>query len=88
MTPEQKVLARFALGLPNERRRTYRNSFVADPGGYSFRVWMGMVGAGFAVRGGAPKTWLAGSDLFHLTDAGAEAALEPDESLDPEDFQT
>lgn len=85
MSPEQRELARHALGLPNKRRRSYRNHFVTGEGSTDHPHWVAMVGAGEAWRRpGSPLT--GGDDLFGLTRLGAEAALDKREGLDPEDF--
>lgn len=87
MTPKQRKLARHALGLPNRDRRSYRNRFVAAyaPGDYD--EWAKMVDAGLAeCHGTYQRTAGANAVAFWLTHAGARAALEPGESLDPEDF--
>lgn len=80
MTPDQRKLARHALGLPNGSRQTYRNRFFAGPKSDvgNHREWKEMVRRGWAIH--EPPS------LFRLTRAGALMALEPDESLDPEDF--
>ncbi|MBY0355528.1 MAG: hypothetical protein K2Q12_07335 [Rickettsiales bacterium] len=78
MTPDQKELARRALGLPNKQKWSYRRHFVVGPGSEHYESWMAMVAAGEAT--------LSGDDLFHLTRAGAHAALEKGETLCPEDF--
>lgn len=84
LTPEQRDLARHALGLPNKQRRSYRNHYCG-PGGSALDAWEAMVSAGLAKkRAGSMLT--GGDDLYHLTRAGAEAALDPRESLCPEDF--
>lgn len=89
MTPSQITLARHALGLPNKRRQSYRNHFVAGLGHDDYADWMAMVAAGLAWRRDGSKSQLTGGDdLFRLTRAGAEAALAPRERLDPEDFPT
>lgn len=83
MTRRQRELARRALGLPNSKGRSYRNYYLAayEPG--VFDEWQQMVDAGHA--DGIPdyggNYW-----WFWLTRAGADAALEPGESLCPEDF--
>lgn len=82
MNLEQIRLARHALGLPNDRRQSYRNRFLA---GGEHAEWRAMEAAGLAeadTTGGKGMTW------FWLTREGAEAALEPGESLCPEDFPT
>jgi hypothetical protein len=84
MTPEQKKLARHALGLPNSSKRSYRNRFTAHPSGTDGVHWKAMTEAGFAEHrpAGDGQTF----DFFFLTRAGAERALEAKERLDPEDF--
>ena len=85
MTPTQRKLARHALGLPNKQRRSYRNHFVTGPGSVDYREWHTMVAMGDATRR-AGSALTGGDDLFRLTRAGAESALEPGERLDAEDF--
>ncbi len=82
MSPRQTRLARHALGLPNESRKSYRNRFVAGPGHDAYQDWMGMVSAGAATQ----ILGETGNSLFRLTQAGAELALIPPERLCPEDF--
>lgn len=87
MTPKQIELARHALGLKEGRTVSYRNHFVTDecPGNQDHAEWMQMVARGDAIRRkGNPIT--GGMDCFYLTRGGAEAALKPNEQLDPEDF--
>lgn len=83
MTPGQKRLARNALGLPNDDRRSYRNRFHANRVGNEHARWLEMVTAGRAKHHTNPNGPL---DFFWLTRTGAEAALEPGETLCPEDF--
>lgn len=85
LDPEMLPLARHALGLPNKRKRSYRNHYVTGPGGFDHATWVRMVDAGLATRrrGGVLT---GGDDLFRLTKAGAIAALADGETLDPEDF--
>jgi hypothetical protein len=80
LAPDERRLARNALGLPNRRRRSYRNHFVRQ----TDETWERMVEAGFATvhRSGEP----GGMHTYRLTRAGAGAALDPGECLDPEDF--
>lgn len=85
LTGYETDLARHALGLPNKRRRSYRNNFVCGPGHTDFLAWEGMAGVGLANKRKwslIPET----ESVYSLTRAGAEAALMPGESLDPEDF--
>jgi len=85
LTPKQRELARHALGLPNKKRKSYRNHFVTGKSSSDYPHWQEMVAAGFAaVRGGNELT--GGDDLFRLTKKGALAALNQREHLDPEDF--
>jgi hypothetical protein len=84
MNYRQRKLARHALGLPNQNRRSYRNRFTASysPGDYDH--WIDMLESGLAdampMRSGDKNR------QFWLTRKGAEAALEPGETLCPEDF--
>lgn len=85
MTPEQRRLARHALGLPNDYRRSYRNRYIIGSKGGGYTVWMRMVRDGNAVRErfGAHKE---NRFLFRLTPQAATSALENGETLDREDF--
>ena len=87
MSPEQLRLARHALGLPNARRRSYRNRFFASPGGFTHAVWMDMVAKGWAGREG-PDANHSKLDFFWLTRDGAGLAKKQNEDLCREDFQT
>lgn len=82
MTPAQRKLARHALGLPNSSGRSRRNRYLAPctPGPYD--EWARMADAGLAYMGYRSKSMV----WFHLTREGAEAALGPRETLDPEDW--
>ncbi len=82
LTDEERDLARHALGLPNRGRRSHRNHFVVatDP------TFESLVARDLAtVRRSAEPN---GPHTYRLTRAGAEAALRPGETLDPEDFPT
>ncbi len=86
MDAKQRELARHALGLPNPGKCSYRNRFVAGEMHPDYPYWLAMVADGDAiVRGGASLPF-GGDDLFHLTRAGGEKAIKPDEELCPEDF--
>jgi hypothetical protein len=85
VTPNQRKLARHALGLPNSNHRSYRNRFVAGEGHTDYDEWNVMVTAGDARVARAVK-WMGGDDCFSLTFDGAKQATEPRERLDPEDF--
>ena len=85
MTPEQRDLARHALGLNGRNKRSYRNHFVTGEGAADHPAWMEMVSDGLAWR--RPGSDLTGGDdLFGLTVKGARSALGPGETLCPEDF--
>lgn len=85
----QRHLARHALGLPALpgdalRRTSYRNRYFTTLHSEFGRHWNDMVGKGWAeMHQLHPRTGMA---HFSLTCAGAELALEPGESLCPEDF--
>lgn len=89
MTSEQISLARHALGLPNVGKQSYRNHFVA---GLSRNrdLWEQMVADGNATKMDSAKARarFGGCDCYWLTRAGANAALQEGEKLDPEDFRT
>jgi hypothetical protein len=85
VTPEQIDLARHALGLGNGRRVSYRNYFVTGPGHSDHENWVAMVNDDMAIRRKG-NAITGGDDIFHLTPAGAKAALNRGERLDPEDF--
>lgn len=81
ISPEARDLARHALGLPNRRKRSYRNHFVSSTDPH----WERLVATGLAtVRRSVEAA--GGMHTYRLTRAGAEAALDPGERLDPEDF--
>lgn len=84
MTPEQRRIARHALGLRGVRRISFRNFFIANQGCLDLPDLEGMVSAGAMIEFEAPAGLT--SRYFKLTRSGAQMALEPDESLDPEDF--
>lgn len=83
MSPEQRRLARHALGLPNERNLSFRNRFVAPAGTADHQHWVAMVTRGWA-RDVFPP--FSSGDRFCLTLEGAGQAVDPGERLDPEDF--
>lgn len=85
MTAEQISHARHALGLPNSRRKSYRNHFVTGEGSTDYEAWQGLVAMGLAKRRKG-SVLSGGDDIFWLTREGAEAVLERGEQLDAEDF--
>lgn len=85
MTPEQRKLARHALGLPNDLRRSYRNRYFTSEATTPWHGWMALVKDGLAEFEKTPPG-MKRMDFFWLTEAGAREALEPGETLDPEDF--
>lgn len=84
MTPEQKPLARHALGLPNRVKTSYRNRFYA--GAMDAPEWRAMVAAGLANSEPVSHTSIPDYTFFWLTPEGATAALEKGEKLCAEDF--
>jgi hypothetical protein len=86
MTEQQKELARHALGLPNKRRQSYRNRFVAGVGHEDHTTWLEMENAGCADHRDGRTLPFGGDDMFWLTLDGARLALGKRETLCPEDF--
>lgn len=82
MNETQRRLARHALGLPNDRKQSYRNRYSASPIGEAHNAWLGLQQRGLADSMPGKSSLVH----FYLTHDGATAALEPGESLDPEDF--
>lgn len=80
LSAKQLDLARHALGLVNRNRRSYRNHYVGEESACREMVAMG------AARAWEPSEITGGMPLFRLARAGAEAALRPGETLDPEGF--
>ncbi len=80
LSPQQKSLARHALGLPNRNKRSWRNHFVAGPGSVDHDLWSQMVRMG-AARQHPPTALTGGDDLFTLTQDGARAALQRGETF-------
>ena len=81
--PNAAALARHALGLDSQRT-SYRNRYYCHPGTLEHAEWMRMVENGDAELGLNYSG--RSTDMFALTRKGAQAALRPGESLDPEDF--
>ncbi len=80
LSPEERVRARAALGLPNRRRQPTRNHMVC----IEHFDWERLVRDGLAtVR---RPTEPDGLCTYRLTSAGAEAALDPGERIDPRVF--
>ncbi|MBP7337676.1 hypothetical protein [Niveispirillum sp.] len=84
MTPEQRTLARHALGLPNDRHTSYRNRFITGKGSLNHPAWAAMVAAGDAECSSTNNP--VNNDYFWLTRQGAEKALNARETLCSEDF--
>ncbi|MCW1934565.1 hypothetical protein [Pararhodobacter zhoushanensis] len=82
MTPDQRSCARHALGLPNGSRQSYRNHFCAPPCTTAHGQLSAPVAAGHARR----EQLRHDLDRFTLTASGARLALDPGETLCPEDF--
>jgi hypothetical protein len=84
MTPEQVELARHALGLPNDTKRSYRNYFTCGEHSPDFAVWQRMVSNGDAIS--EKRKGFGGDSIFWLMEDGARKALKPGETLDMEDY--
>lgn len=82
MTPSQRKMARNALGLDGECKRSYRNRFFVSNDSPREDEWNELCRRGLAERekGGGRLVH------FYLTHEGAIEALDPGEILDPEDF--
>jgi hypothetical protein len=86
VTAKQLSLIRHALGLGRRGQKvSYRNHFVAGPGHSDYADWQELVTEGHA-KHRAGNEISGGDDIFWVTKSGAELALRPGESLDPEDF--
>lgn len=86
MTPEQRELARHALGFPNKTRKSYRNHFCAGKDHRDYPEWMKMVENDLAKRHEGNYSLTGGDFVFILTTYGAELALKSGERLDKKDF--
>jgi hypothetical protein len=82
LTDEQRIQARSALGLGFAPKVSQRNEARPQLGARSHDIWRAMTAAGLAVEAETTAYWT----VFRLTRAGADAALEPGESLDPSHF--
>ncbi|UQD69248.1 hypothetical protein JEY40_24850 [Bradyrhizobium japonicum] len=82
MNTVQRKMARHALGLDGERKRSYRNRYFASIDTPGENEWNDLCRRGLAMRekGGDKLVH------FYLTDEGARQALDEGEILDPEDF--
>lgn len=85
MTPEQREMARHALGLPNKKNMTYRNHYCIGKGGDGYEDWLELTSNGLAVRRTGPH-W-GGDDMFFLTLEGARMVLTPKEHVRREDAE-
>lgn len=85
VTPEQRKIARHALGLdnPDAKGKSYRNRYYASRGHSAWTDLHVMVGAGWMNLEDEPQSR---DTLFYLTTAGALLALDLGEKLDREDF--
>lgn len=82
MSPEQRRMARHALGLGDDRTVSYRNRYYAHPTTARGIAWEDLAHQGLAERTSAG----GGLVCYFLTVAGAKAAIEPGERLCAEDF--
>lgn len=83
MTPSQRAMARHALGLPNDQKRSYRNRYFAPDVSMRAQEWRELVASGLAEEFDEAPSSLSG---FFLTREGADMALDPGETLCLEDF--
>lgn len=74
MTDNQRALARHALGLPNRRRTSYRNHFIAGEGHEDYADWLALVADGHAVMG-ERSALTGGDDIFFVTDSGKRLVM-------------
>jgi hypothetical protein len=82
MTPEQRRMARHALGLIDGRKTSYRNRYYAHLGSEKGMAWDSLVEQELAEK--IPTD--ASLTGYFLTLAGAKSVLEQDERLCGEDF--
>lgn len=86
MTTKQRELARHALGLPNQKKTSYRNHFVCGPGHDDYEDWLWMAQSGLAKHRNMDEI-SGGDEVFWLTREAALEALDRGEKLYFEDFQ-
>lgn len=87
LSERQRKMARHALGLPNDTRKSYRNRYFVGEPCEAFDDWTEMVNAGMAERVSVSvKGTPIGRTMFYLTRPGAEAVLKRGERLCTEDF--
>lgn len=80
-----KELTRHTLGLPNDRKRSYRNHYLAGDNSNEFRLWTDLVRNKLA-ESNKSALWGSHSTMFRLTYEGAALSLEKGEQLCEEDF--
>ena len=85
MTPEQRELARHALGLPNKKNKSYRNHFCTGKGSTDYPHWEAMVEQGDAIRR-VGNLW-GGDNMYYLTLRAALEARDSKEHLSREDAE-
>lgn len=83
LAPDERKLARHALGFDQGVGESYRNRYFTIAGGAEAIVWDDMVARGLAKAGDLTE---GGSRWYAMTYAGAVAACDPGEGLCPEDF--
>lgn len=74
----KRELARHALGLEHGQKKSYRNYFETSENGQDRIDWLNMVSSGLASQ--------SSRTVFHMTDKGAQWALDHGETLCKEDF--
>lgn len=81
MTPQQHRMGRAALGLPNNKRTSYRNRHYTRGEGARHNEW-----AALADNGLAKRTQHDGQTIFALTAEGAALVLADGETVRAEDL--
>ena len=75
-TPQQIALLQHTLGLRIDRRKPYRNYFVAGPGHHDMPDLEALEASGLMCRGRTPTFCHQGDIVFLTTDAGRALALQ------------
>lgn len=82
MNSAQRKMARHALGLDGQRRRSHRNRYFTAVDTPGEDEWNDLCRRGLAERENGSGKLVH----FYLTEQGAREALDEGEILDPEDF--
>jgi hypothetical protein len=85
LTPAEREVARYALGLNKARTHSKRNADRVHVESEAADIWRGLISRGLARENSEPCG--PGMLSVSLTSAGALAALDEGKTLDEEDFQ-